>query len=66
MFIVKLKSKTESKYLLENGCPKWIEITVAKFEKIEDAAKYCKDCNEHTKKFHKEKIGKYIHFIKEI
>ena len=66
MYIVKMKSKTESQYLIENGCPKWIEIAVAKFERIEDAAKLCRECNEHTKKFHNEKMGKLIHYIKEV
>lgn len=65
MFIVKLKDKTKED-LLKWGVPEWIEVDVEKFETLKDSAKFCKRMNDHIKKFHEERIGKHIYFIKEI
>lgn len=65
MYVVRLKSKTENQELIELGCPEWIDVVCAKFKTIEAAAKYCRKANKHTLKFHHEKAGKCIHYIKE-
>lgn len=65
-YIVKVKSKTTSKYLLEEGCPEWIEVTIGEFENLKNAAEYCRQCNKHLRKFHSERIGKQIHFVEKV
>lgn len=66
MYILKIKIKTTSKFLLNEGCPEWTKITIGEFETIKDAAKICKEKNDHIKKFHKDKIGKEIYYIREV
>ena len=66
MYIVKVKSKTTSKFLLDEGCPEWIVVSLGEFDSLKLAAEYCRGCNKHLRKFHPERIGKQIHFIVEV
>lgn len=65
MFVVRYKSKTENQELIDLGCPEWIDIVCAKFNTLKAAAEYCRNANKHNLKFHPEKNGKCIYYVKE-
>ena len=66
MYQIILHSKTTSDYLLNVGCPEFVEIVAATEKDKSKAILSVRMMNEHIRKFHSERIGQEYYFVKEV